>query len=193
MRKIVGSAGVHRRARVSLRPRAHIVEVKFVSNHFFSGNDADAGQGRPVKARVKWFNQTKGFGFVAPEDGSPDAFLHISALQRYGAAYLPEQAEVLCEVAPGPKGPQVVRLLDVSASTEPPAAEGEQLSGAVKWFAVEKGFGFIVCDDGGKDIFIHKSVLQRCGVNALAEGQRVQVTTSATPKGREATWIGLID
>lgn len=163
-----------------------------MSNHLFPG-DAGGPQGAPVKARVKWFNQTKGFGFVAPEDGSPDAFLHISVLQRYGAEQVSEQAEVLCEVAPGPKGPQVVRILNIEAASAAPAGDGEQLAGAVKWFAVDKGFGFIVCDDGGKDIFVHKSVLQRCGVAALAEGQRVLVTTQATPKGREATWIGLTD
>lgn len=169
-----------------------------MSSHFSSGRTGAPKSGTQVKARVKWFNQTKGFGFVAPEDGSADAFLHISALQRYGAAHLAEQAEVLCEVAPGPKGPQVVRILNIEMpeggeTLAGGPAGGDQLAGSVKWFAADKGFGFIVCDDGGKDVFVHKSILRRCGLETLEEGQRVQVTAATTPKGREATWIGMAD
>lgn len=168
-----------------------------VSNYGFGGGKPKAPQqGVQIRARVKWFNPDKGFGFVAPMDGSPDAFLHVSVLQKYGLAILPEGAEILCEVAQGAKGQQVLRILDADTSNlppppPPPAADGPSLSGAVKWFAAEKGFGFITADDGGKDIFIHKSVLRRCGIETLAEGQRVQVVASSTPKGREATWIGL--
>lgn len=146
-------------------------------------------QGIQVKARLKWFNPDKGFGFVAPVDGSPDAFLHVSALQRIGLTQLPEGAEVLCEVADGPKGPQVLAVLGADTPVYDPPPDQPSAAGAVKWFAPEKGFGFITADDGGKDIFIHKSVLRRCGLLTLAEGQRVQVTTSTTAKGREATWI----
>jgi len=144
-------------------------------------------EGIQVKARVKWFNAEKGFGFVAPDDGSGDAFVHASALQKAGLAQLPGGAEIVCEVAHGPKGLQVLRIVEAPTTMIP--AEIESLSGSVKWFAPEKGFGFIAADDGGKDVFVHKNVLRRCGIDLLAEGQRVQVNTSPTPKGREATWI----
>lgn len=148
-----------------------------------------------VNARVKWFNPDKGFGFVAPLDGSPDAFVHVSALQSMGLSHLPEGAEIVCEIGSGPKGPQVLQIIEVGEVAMPaaggPPDDEPSISGAVKWFAIEKGFGFIAADDGGKDIFIHKNVLRRCGVPSLDEGQRVQVVTAPTPKGREATWISV--
>ncbi len=166
----------------------------FSSNGNYSSNNKfrPPQQGTQLKARVKWFNSEKGFGFVAPVDGSPDAFVHVSAVQRMGMAVLPDGAEILCEIGPGPKGPQVLRIIDIEMA-EPVAMPNttDPLSGAVKWFAAEKGFGFIAADDGGKDVFIHKSVLRRCGVQVLEEGQRVQVVAEATAKGREATWISL--
>lgn len=140
-----------------------------------------------MRTRVKWFNAEKGFGFVAPLDGAGDAFVHASALQRAGLSQLPVGAELTCEVAPGPKGLQVLRILDTPVIAEP--APQEAIGGQVKWFAPEKGFGFVVADDGGKDVFVHQNVLRRCGIEHLAEGQRVQVNTAPTPKGREAVWI----
>lgn len=140
-----------------------------------------------MRTRVKWFNAEKGFGFVAPLDGAGDAFVHASALQRAGLSQLPVGAELTCEVAPGPRGLQVLRILDTPVVAEP--APQEAIGGQVKWFAPEKGFGFVVADDGGKDVFVHQNVLRRCGIEHLAEGQRVQVNTAPTPKGREAVWI----
>lgn len=143
--------------------------------------------GVSVRARVKWFNVEKGFGFVAPLDGAPDAFLHATALQRSGYPAAQEGAEVVCELAHGPKGMQVVRVLDLS---EPAGVPDDEIPGTVKWFAPEKGFGFVVADDGGRDIFVHKSVLRRCGLESLSQGQRLRVRAAVTPKGREAVWVG---
>lgn len=160
----------------------------------FSGNFGGPSGVDTVKARIKWFNPEKGFGFVAPVDGSPDAFLHVSALQRHGLSAVPEGAEIECEIGRGPKGQQVLNVLSIDTSAVPnlePDADAPSLAGSVKWFAPEKGFGFIAADDGGKDVFIHKSVLRRCGIQILDEGQRVQVVATATPKGREATWIAI--
>ena len=56
---------------------------------------------------VKWFDPAKGFGFIAPADGSKDVFVHISAVDRAGMATLQEGQEVNVEVEMGPKGPQV--------------------------------------------------------------------------------------
>ena len=53
---------------------------------------------------VKWFNMAKGFGFIAPEDGSKDAFVHISAVERAGISALNEGQEVEYELQPGRDG-----------------------------------------------------------------------------------------
>src|SRR5688500_20327513 len=60
-----------------------------------------------VTAKVKWFNPAKGFGFVAPNDGSADAFLHVSVVQRAGLRTLRQGATIICDLTDGPRGPQV--------------------------------------------------------------------------------------
>jgi CspA family cold shock protein len=69
-----------------------------------------------------------------------------------------------------------------------PGPEAE-LSGTVKWFKPDKGFGFITADDSAKDVFVHKSVLRRSGLGVLEAGQRVQMRVQEVEKGREATWV----
>ena len=81
--------------------------------------------GVPVQAKVKWFNTTKGFGFVAPSDGTPDAFLHMSVVSRAGRQELNPDAEVMCEIAPGAKGPQVVRIIEILSEGTPAPAGGD--------------------------------------------------------------------
>ena len=58
--------------------------------------------------------------------------------------------------------------------------------GSVKWYNSTKGFGFIVLDSGGKDVFVHASALDRAGIMTLSEGQRVFVGIAEGRKGPEA-------
>jgi CspA family cold shock protein len=161
------------------------------------GHEFDTDGAAAVKARLKWFNTTKGFGFVSPVDGAPDAFLHVSVLHRAGLQEIGDQAELVCEIGQGPKGPQVMRIVEmVNAGAAPPpplreipSGPEESLSGTVKWFKPDKGFGFITADDSEKDVFVHKSVLRRCGLIVLEAGQRVQMRVQDVEKGREATWV----
>ena len=60
-----------------------------------------------IIAIVKWFNPTKGFGFVSPTDGSSDAFLHQSVLRDAGLHGVNEGDKVMCDLSQGPKGMQV--------------------------------------------------------------------------------------
>jgi CspA family cold shock protein len=154
--------------------------------------------GRRVDAKVKWFNATKGFGFVTIPDGSQDAFLPMAILRRAGYDDVREGASITCEVGAGAKGPVVLNVLNIDNST---AAEGGErraarpastLDGAVKWFVPDKGYGFIAPDGGGKDVFIHVTALRRSGLSALDAGQRVRVEVVDGKKGLEADRVTLL-
>ena len=150
--------------------------------------------GRQVEAKVKWFNASKGFGFVTMADGSQDAFLPMAILRRAGFEDVREGASITCEVSAGAKGPLVTNVLNIDSSTAvAPGAEhrptrpATAMEGAVKWFEAEKGY-----DGGGKDVFIHITALRRSGITALSPGQRVQVDVVDGKKGLEADRITLI-
>ncbi|SDH48621.1 cold shock protein (beta-ribbon, CspA family) [Roseospirillum parvum] len=165
-----------------------------------------AGAGAGVSAQVKWFNGTKGFGFVAPSDGSADAFLHISVLERAGVRDVAPGTTLVCRVEPGPRGPQVSAIVDIDESTATAPAGGppgggayrpdggdlETVDGEVKFFSAEKGFGFVVPDLGGKDVFVGRNALQRSGIQNLEPGQRVRLATRMGKKGPMAEQISLI-
>ena len=172
--------------------------------------------GPETEARVKWFNAEKGFGFVELTDGSGEAFLHISAVERAGHTALEPGTTLIVRTGQGQKGPQVAEIISVDTSTAEPEAprsarQGSFGSGAagsrspsprgqgrmvdlssaregrgtVKWYNPEKGFGFVTPDEGGKDLFVHRSVLERSGARDLPEGMRVRVKIVEGPKGPE--------
>ncbi|MDX1554867.1 MAG: cold-shock protein [Xanthomonadales bacterium] len=64
---------------------------------------------------VKWFNESKGFGFIAPSDGGKDVFVHFSAIQGSGFRTLAEGQAVEFEVEDGPKGPQASNVMPAGA------------------------------------------------------------------------------
>ena len=179
---------------------------------FRAASRVDAPPAGPaVDAVVKWFNPEKGFGFVELADGSGDAFLHIAVLERGGHdAVLPE-TKLRVQVGQGQKGSQVTAVLELDASTaaasrptmsarmsgggreRPDSAAASELAGTVKWFNGQKGFGFVVAEDGGKDVFLHISIVDRAGIQVLPEGQQVRMRVVTTQKGREAISVALID
>jgi cold shock protein len=181
--------------------------------------------------KVKWFNTAKGFGFIQPDDGGPDIFVHVSAVERAGLNELDEGQTVSYDLeqdsrsgktaagnlvvtgsappsARAPRGPRPGgfggdrggfgggdrggfgdrggygggRGFDrgdrggfgggVGGGRAPGAVMGSG-TGKVKWFNATKGFGFILPDEGGPDIFVHVSAVERAGLNSLNEGQTV--------------------
>lgn len=176
----------------------------------FGGGQEAPTTGTPVDAVVKWFKGDKGFGFVELSNGAGDAFLHIGALQAAGYETVPPGAKLKVYVGNGMKGTQVTRVLEVDTAgaaerapqrsfsdaprgprRAPDPSTAVSVSGTVKWFDDNKGFGFVQSHDGGKDVFVHISVLGSSGVQHLAEGQAVTMRVVDTPKGREALSISL--
>lgn len=163
--------------------------TSFAMNTRFSQPSMQLQQG--ISATVKWFNASKGFGFVAPQDGSSDAFLHISVLQQSGLQGIDEGVEIVCDLEEGPKGPQVSRVESVSAGANP-MNDSSTIIGVVKFFSAEKGFGFVTPDDGGKDVFVGIGSLSRSGLADLEAGQRVRLDTRMGSKGPMAEGVELI-
>ncbi|HEY1886199.1 MAG TPA: cold shock domain-containing protein [Roseiarcus sp.] len=150
-----------------------------------------------VEAAVKWFNATKGYGFVELAGGG-DAFLHLKALREIGRQTLPSGAKVRVVARTGSRGAEVVKIVEVDTRSaversprrspfDPSAAF--DLTGKVKWFDDARGFGFIASDDFGRDVFVHSTTLDASGVQGLLEGQAVSMRVIETPKGREAIAI----
>jgi cold shock protein len=157
----------------------------------------------PQRATVKWFNSTKGFGFVTLEDGS-DAFCHASALSSLPAPDLPQGATVLCDVAPGQRGMQVTQVhrVDAPAEAQPVRSgartqrgaresNGAMGQGRVKFFNEQKGFGFVVPESGGADVYVHASALRRSGLSSLLPEQKIRFSTRQGMKGIEVDRIEL--
>jgi CspA family cold shock protein len=162
-----------------------------------------------VDAVVKWFKADKGYGFVELAGGQGDAFLHANALHAAGHDTVPAGAKLRVQVGAGAKGAQVTRVLEVDATgvverPQRPSSDGLRprrvapdpstavsVTGKVKWFDDAKGFGFVASEDGGKDVFVHISILGPAGISHLAEGQQVTMRVVDTPKGREAISLSL--
>jgi len=171
----------------------------------FSRATFEIPSGPPVSGIVKWFNLEKGFGFVDLSDGSGDAFLHGSVLAQSGINAVQPGETLEVRVGPGHKGPHVTEVLSVDSSTAVPMASGRssaqatisngpsvEETGTVKWFNAERGYGFIAPSSGGKDVFVHVSVLERSALTGLSEGQSVVVDVVEGRKGPEAARVRLI-
>lgn len=180
----------------------------------FAGFGGTAG-GPEVKATVKWFNPDKGFGFVALSDGSGDVFLHANALQAAGYQNVSPGATVRVRVGQSQKGRQVEQVVSVDESTAQPVRSGGsgfgarpprgpraprrpvdlssavEMTGVVKWYNPEKGFGFITTPGGGRDVFVHASALEVAGLPPLQEGQAVRMNVVQGAKGPEVGSISL--
>jgi CspA family cold shock protein len=150
-----------------------------------------------TQVTVKWYNPKKGFGFVRPDEGQPDAFLHVSVVEAKALDRLPEGTRLDCALVEGPKGWEVEHINDVvdvpaPALAKPPEAVSDGVPGVVKFFNAYKGFGFVTRTSDQADVFVHVRTLEQCGLFDLVEGQGVTMTVSDGPKGLQADLIAVV-
>lgn len=152
---------------------------------------------------VTWYDAGKGFGFVTPDSGDQDAFVHARSLTG-GATELVEGDRVSFSVVPGDRGPQAqdVRVVGGTGrgarsapgrggsqrpeASRAPARGGE---GVVARYDAERGFGFITPDSGGPDLFVHVSVVREG--QELYEGDRVRFQVRQSDRGPQADRVDL--
>lgn len=152
---------------------------------------------RRIRATVKRYNTSKGYGFLAPQDGARDVFVHVSTLRRDAESTLRPGAIVECDVVDGARGPQAVEVISVDTAgvdlCEQKADETRDptwhVEGRVKFYDPRKGFGFVCPDDGGKDVFVHSRALERAGLRDLTPNERMRLRVRHGQKGPQAEML----
>ena len=176
--------------------------------HPISGPGAD-----PMSATVRWYDPAKGYGFLVPDDGSPDIYCGKAALAAVGLATLLPEATVASETVQSQRGPEVSRILTIDFSTaeprtvspvRPPAAgriaarpgaahaaatSGRRVRALVKWFETDKGYGFLEPEDGSADLFCHLNAVQASGRDTLPDGAIVNCEVTQGDRGPQVSSI----
>ena len=173
-----------------------------------SSEDSDSvPELEPVAGRVKWFDATRGFGFVVSDEVEGDILLHFSVLREHGRRSVPEGALIECVPVRLERGLQAKKVLSIDLSSALPQqprssipfteradrkalaeAAGEFEPVEVKWFNRVRGYGFVNrIGAEGEDVFVHMETVRQSHLGDLQPGQRLEARIAASGKGLTAT------
>ncbi|WP_424932868.1 cold-shock protein [Amaricoccus macauensis] len=148
-----------------------------------------------VRGKVKWFDTTKGYGFVVTGDDEGDILLHGNVLRAYGFTSVAEGADIVLRVQVTDRGRQAVEVVEVvpdKVRTEAPegiipdlpaGGSGPLEPARVKWFDRVKGFGFVNVFAKPEDVFLHMETLRQYGYGEVVAGDVLAVRVTQGPRG----------
>ena len=188
--------------------RSSLVFVEGGSDHVMESDESSGPtEMEPISGRVKWFDATRGFGFLVSDQVDGDVLLHFSVLREHGRRSVPEGAIIECVPIRLDRGLQAKRVLSIDTSSalpqQPrssmPAAERAdrkalaENAGAfepveVKWFNRVRGYGFVKRPDssGGEDVFVHMETVRISHLPELQPGQMLEARIAPSTKGLTA-------
>ena len=179
------------------------------AEQFMSESNALANDEPVVTGRVKWFDATRGFGFLVSDDVDGDILLHFSVLREHGRRSVPEGATIACVPVKLDRGLQARKVLSIDLSSAVVAehkpsnspreradrkaladAAGEFEPVEVKWFNRVKGYGFVQrVGTPMEDIFLHMETVRLGAVGELEPGQQLEARIAPSGKGMTAVEI----
>ena len=160
-----------------------------------------------ITGRVKWFDATRGFGFLVSDDVEGDILLHFSVLREHGRRSVPEGAIIECVPVKLERGLQAKKVLSIDVSSALPQQPRSSIPGGeradrralaesagafepveVKWFNRVRGYGFVKRPDelGGEDVFVHMETVRVSHLPELQPGQRLEARIAPSSKGLTA-------
>jgi CspA family cold shock protein len=172
-----------------------------------SGDNSPLEDMAPIVGRVKWFDATRGFGFLVSDEVDGDVLLHFSVLREHGRRSVPEGAVIECVPVRQDRGLQAKKVLSIDTSSALPQQPRSSISSGeradrkalaesagafepveVKWFNRVRGYGFVKRPDhsGGEDVFVHMETVRISHLPELQPGQMLEARIAPSAKGLTA-------
>lgn len=152
-----------------------------------------------IAGTVKWFDPTKGFGFIEPAEGGPDVLLHANVLRNFGVNSVSDGSQVEVCAKRSDQGVQATKICSIT----PPSSSvdgvvstlidnlerSELVPARIKWFSTTKGYGFANAYGHPDDIFVGSLVLQKSGLASVEDGEAVSLKIEHSEKGKIASHV----